>query len=99
AETPAVDLHGGETGVLDRVERWRVIGNPVAEVSVHLDAGAVPQVADAQVGDRDAGCGQRPAQTRLGPVDPAEAVGGDRDAVRDAGGQAGRRRLVPRGQA
>ena len=43
--------------------------------------------------------GQRRPQRRLGPLHPGQPGRGDADPVRDPAGQAGRRRLVPGGQA
>ena len=53
------------------------------------------QVADPHVRRRSARPGQLGPHGQLGPVDPGQRLAGDRHAVRDPAGQAGRGRLVP----
>ena len=66
------------------------VGQPVER---HLDARRVAVVAHPQLGEPE------PFQRGLGAIDLAEQGDGDLGSVRNATGQAGRRRLVPRAQA
>ena len=74
---PAVDLHGRRNRrPLTAASAGRRPATRSRERGASTSTRApVAEVADAQVAHRDAGCGQRPAQRRLGPVDPGEPVG------------------------